>query len=193
MTKKRVHHFDTPSTLIQDDGYWITYSTSTGNYSVSLTEFEENVTYYVRAIAITAFDTIYGEVIPMKTQIPYKIIDNIGIRIEDEFSYEQNSYQMTHYYAEKCCSEMVIGKYDDWRLPTLEELKTMYNNRNIIGGFKQDIYWSSTKNKDDPNFDIENSAWREGYIGIDFSNGEINYSNPYAEFTNRVRAVRNIN
>lgn len=183
----------TTPTLTQDDGYWITYSTSTGNYSVSLTEFEENMTYYVRAIAITAFDTIYGEVIPMKTQIPYKIIDNIGIRIEDEFSYEQNSYQMTHYYAEKCCSEMVIGKYDDWRLPTLEELKTMYNNRNIIGGFKQDIYWSSTKNKDDPNFDIENSAWREGYIGIDFSNGEINYSNPYAGFVRRVRAVRNIN
>lgn len=180
----------TTPTLTQDDGYWITYSTSTGNYGVSLTGFEENITYYVRALAITAFDTIYGEVVSLKTHVPYKIIENIGVRFEDEFCDYENSYLMSHYYAEKTCSELLIGRYDDWRLPTYEELRMMYDYRNTIGGFEQDIYWSSTKNKDDPNFDTDTSAWGEGYIGIDFSNGEISYSNPYAGFVRRVRAVR---
>ena len=43
--------------------------------------------------------------------------------------------------AEKACR--VLGK--GWRLPTKDELNILYQNKDKIGGFKQGIYWSSTK------------------------------------------------
>ena len=66
----------------------------------------------------------------------------------------------------------------------------IYEYREEIGGFKQDLYRTSTKNKDDPDF--EDGPWREGYICIDFSNGKIRYDNPYGNRLCRVRAVRTL-
>ena len=35
--------------------------------------------------------------------------------------------------------------FNDWRLPTKEELDEIYLNRNEIGGFSAISYWSSTE------------------------------------------------
>jgi hypothetical protein len=40
--------------------------------------------------------------------------------------------------AEKACSSIGPG----WRLPTIDELKFLYENKEQIGGFKDDYYWS---------------------------------------------------
>ncbi len=37
------------------------------------------------------------------------------------------------------------GVYYDWYLPSHDELKKLYLNQGAIGGFGQDIYWSSTE------------------------------------------------
>ncbi|MFN8258943.1 MAG: hypothetical protein U0W24_24860 [Bacteroidales bacterium] len=36
------------------------------------------------------------------------------------------------------------NKYNDWRLPTRDELDQLYKHREIIGGFTYQMYWSST-------------------------------------------------
>lgn len=43
--------------------------------------------------------------------------------------------------AKKMCED--LGK--KWRLPTKDELYKMYKYKDLIGGFKDDYYWSSTE------------------------------------------------
>jgi hypothetical protein len=43
--------------------------------------------------------------------------------------------------AKKSCRALGNG----WRLPTKTELNILYKNREKIGGFRDDIYWSSTE------------------------------------------------
>lgn len=47
--------------------------------------------------------------------------------------------------AARLCSELVQSNYDDWYLPSIEELKQLYLNRVILGGFTGDAYWSSSE------------------------------------------------
>lgn len=46
--------------------------------------------------------------------------------------------------AIRLCNNSIKGGFNDWRLPTLDELATMYENRKAIGGFRNDTYWTST-------------------------------------------------
>ncbi len=68
------------------------------------------------------------------------------------------------------------GGYSDWYLPSKDELNKLYLNKNVIGGFVGDFYWSSSESD-------YNMAWIQNYNG----------GNPYQ--TNKaqpyfVRAVR---
>jgi hypothetical protein len=47
--------------------------------------------------------------------------------------------------AAKLCADLVLGGYDDWYLPSEEELNRLYPIRETIGGFILDYYWSSTE------------------------------------------------
>jgi hypothetical protein len=70
-----------------------------------------------------------------------------------------------------------INLGDGWRLPSIEELKTLYQNREVLGNFKLDSYWSSTKG----NVVI---AWR-----LNFDDGMV-YDKDNTDNTACVRAVR---
>jgi hypothetical protein len=72
-----------------------------------------------------------------------------------------------------------INLGDGWRLPTIDELKILYQNREIIGNFKWDSYWSSTKG----NIVI---AWR-----LNFGDGMV-YDRDNTDNTACVRAVKTI-
>jgi Protein of unknown function (DUF1566) len=40
--------------------------------------------------------------------------------------------------------------FTDWRVPTIYELNLLYDQRTVVGGFKESAYWSSTEfNNDD--------------------------------------------
>ncbi len=56
--------------------------------------------------------------------------------------------------AASICDELVHDGYDDWYLPSKEELNILFLNKDIIGGFSKDGYWSSTE-------DDENTAWSQ--------------------------------
>ncbi|MBA7677637.1 hypothetical protein ES703_85897 [subsurface metagenome] len=68
--------------------------------------------------------------------------------------------------------------YDDWFLPSKDELNSMYTNlhQQGVGGFADNNYWSSSENS-------ANNAWKQN-----FNNGNQNNNNK--NNTNRVRAVR---
>jgi len=77
------------------------------------------------------------------------------------------------------CGNMSLGGYTDWFVPNRDELSSLYQNREAIGGFQTSsstFYWSST----------ERNATTA--IDIDFSNGVV--GNELKSNTNLVRCVR---
>ena len=48
-------------------------------------------------------------------------------------------------YAAKACKDLTLNGFNDWFLPNKEELHQLYLNKNIIGGFVGDCYWSSSE------------------------------------------------
>ena len=83
--------------------------------------------------------------------------------------------------SDATCRASTVGGYTDWRLPTKEELMELYANRNLIGGFQNALYWSSSKSN--------NSSYP--YWCVHFSNGNLDYWSGANSF--RIRAVRYIN
>ncbi|MFA6506287.1 MAG: hypothetical protein WCT14_09325, partial [Treponemataceae bacterium] len=68
------------------------------------------------------------------------------------------------------------GGYDDWFLPSKDELNLMYGQKGVIGSFASDYYWSSSE--------VDNyGAWGQGFA----SGGQYDY---YKGSGIRVRAVR---
>jgi hypothetical protein len=47
--------------------------------------------------------------------------------------------------AARVCFNYSINGYDDWFLPSRDEMKMLYQNRVAIGGFTTGFYWTSTE------------------------------------------------
>jgi hypothetical protein len=79
--------------------------------------------------------------------------------------------------AKKACTSLGEG----WRLPTKDELNFLFENKDEIGGFTENYYWSSTETKG------VYSAWIQLFddFGVQF--------NSYVKgFKYNVRAVRDV-
>lgn len=48
-------------------------------------------------------------------------------------------------FAAKICRDYRGGGYPDWFLPSKDQLNTLYTQKNIVGGFGDEIYWTSTE------------------------------------------------
>lgn len=59
--------------------------------------------------------------------------------------------------AAKHCDNLVLNTYDDWYLPSKNELKELYANKLIIGNFNDGFYWSSSETS-------SNSAWGQSFL-----------------------------
>ena len=80
--------------------------------------------------------------------------------------------EMTWDNAKAACAKLGKG----WRLPTKDELNVMYKNKDRIGGFADNYYWSSTE--------LEvNFAWNQ-YFGSGGQSKESKVNSSY------VRAIR---
>jgi len=93
--------------------------------------------------------------------------------------------------AARLCADYVVTEdaeiFDDWFLPSKDELNKLYLNKEMIGGFEGDGYWSSTE-------EDQQGAWRQS-----FYNGYQNYGNKSSEgsegaasgyYGRHVRAIR---
>lgn len=48
--------------------------------------------------------------------------------------------------AAKICDTLTLGGFSDWYLPSIDELDTLFNKKNLVGGFQEyGWYWSSTE------------------------------------------------
>ena len=69
---------------------------------------------------------------------------------------EAEPYEGRTDYAAKLCYELNLGGYDDWFLPSRDELAEMYLQRTVIGGFSDsDEYWSSSEYNSDSGWDVD--------------------------------------
>jgi hypothetical protein len=85
-----------------------------------------------------------------------------------------------NYAARICYNLTTMGLYDDWFLPSKDELNLMYQQKSVIGGFADipynSYYWSSSET------DL-NNAWEQGFVLGD------QYADPKAVLSH-VRAIR---
>jgi len=83
-------------------------------------------------------------------------------------------------YAAQICNDYAVTVineyYDDWYLPSKYELDLLYLQKNVIGGFTDTLYWSSTEN-------FLSHAWVQ-----DFNDGSQATSSKFTP--NFVRAIR---
>lgn len=80
-------------------------------------------------------------------------------------------------YAAKLCSDLVLNGYNDWYLPSRDEMSKMILNKNAIGGFTSANYWSSSE------YDISNAYYSN------FTSGSANLIGS-KNFVSNVRAIR---
>jgi hypothetical protein len=92
------------------------------------------------------------------------------------FLVAQNDFPKFMYWddAKTECAKLGAG----WRLPTNDELNILYQNKDKIGGFRDNFYWSSTVNE-------HNLAWLQFFF-----NGSVLYYNK--NYNSYARAVRTI-
>ncbi len=83
-------------------------------------------------------------------------------------------------FAAKVCDELVVDTYDDWYLPSIEELQLMQRELYVqgFGGLQAADYWSSTQN-------YSLGAWK-----VDFTTGEKSNESNKGNKGLRVRAIR---
>ena len=81
-------------------------------------------------------------------------------------------------YAAQLCNNLIVDGYDDWFLPSIDELNKLYINKDLICGFANGWYWSSSEDSVNAN-----NAWLHVFItGIPF--------NLSKDLNSRVRAIR---
>lgn len=49
-------------------------------------------------------------------------------------------------YAALYCDTLTLAGYEDWYLPALNEMDAIYQDKDVLGGFEYNNYWTSTEN-----------------------------------------------
>lgn len=207
---------------------------------IKITGLLPNTTYYVRAYAINASGTGYGNQITFKTVEPSTFTigqsyqggiifytngshgliaytHDISMSEYDEWgcvgslltgNYDEildwkgrdvgTGQSNTDSIVSKCasslcaarqCADFEYGGYNDWFLPSIEELRWMYEARTLIGGFGGE-YWSSSET---PATTVGGFYIDEQSLGIDFYNGygyDDSYSVSKSSGSGKIRPIR---
>ena len=74
---------------------------------------------------------------------------------------------ITRKLAEELCAASIIDGYNDWRLPTLSELNSIYNYQLLLPNIKSSFYWSSTESDSNKSYliDMKNGGIITGMNG----------------------------
>ena len=168
-----------PTPSISNGAYRISlYNVQLGNFSEAVSNLIQGSSYYVRAYAKNDITTDYGTAVSFIAESPqYVVLQSAGIMVQknDLGNTDWNS-------ANTMCNNSTIGGFSDWRLPTLNELYVLYNNKSLIGGFTGDFYWSSEQRP---------SVFYQ-YMAINFYTGTTVYINNGEDaYSRAVRTISN--
>lgn len=139
--------------------------------------------YYVRAYAKSSAGVVYGKIITMQDP---EYADYLAL---PTFIYSGKTY---HVYPDmgglewstaiSACESLTYAGYDDWYLPSKNELNAMYINKAEIGGFSSTRYWSSTEYS-------SSDAWYQ-HFGSGYQSTFPKSGTYYESGAYRVRCVR---
>lgn len=116
-----------------------TNGNGSGYFSSTFSIAVNSGVYYIRAYATNANGTSYGNQL---------IIDRDYMALPT-FLYNGHTYKVapdpggyiSWDAANSYCDNLTLYGYDDWRMPTIEELETMYRLRSSINGFAYDYQY----------------------------------------------------
>jgi uncharacterized protein (TIGR02145 family) len=66
--------------------------------------------------------------------------------------------------AAKICYDLELNGYSDWYLPSVDELHLLFINKDAVGGFANEYYWSSTESDLDnrwARFEYLDNGWQD--------------------------------
>lgn len=163
---------------VDDNKLVVSGQTGTGVFEKRIILTGSLYDYYVRAYAISSKGIAYGN--PIKVSpIEFIELTTAGLYVET-----QDAGYSTWASVNNLCNNRTVGGMTGWRLPTKEELATLYERKDAIGGFRTSAnsrYWSSTRESDTSSY----------YYYIDFSNGYLWTMS--SGNSNYARCVRSIN
>lgn len=172
--------------LISDGANWLILNKKTGSHYIG-ESFGGGIVFYIDGSGT------HGLIAAPSDQSAGIKWNNAGpaagsyfyAQLQGVFSGEANTWFIISFnagtYAASICQNLVLNTYSDWYLPSIEELKLMYENLHLQGlaGFTPtDTYWSSTAFKDT----------NEAAYNLFFSSGETAVGD--ISDLLRVRAVR---
>ena len=157
-----------------------TVSGTSTDFGVNISGLTEEKMYYVRAFVTNSNGTVYGKSVIFKpTDNPsFVTLHSAGLMVQKTDIGSGGWYSMN-----SLCNNSTLDGYTGWRMPTINELTAMYNERNMIGGFADYYYWSST-------IAAYASTYNCYYI-LDFDGGTRYDTNQGSDFP-RCRCVRSL-
>lgn len=157
------------------DNKIVVSGTGTGSYEYRMTNFSTDKITYIRAYAKNHKGTVYGETKVLFTpgfldKGDYIVLGTLGIAVQkiDVGSGPWSSMN-------SLCENSTVGGYTDWRLPTIDELASLYELKEKIGGFNTNSYWASTNSKGVYEYYYYYMNFSSGYSSTDIS-GRHNYA-----------------
>jgi len=159
-----------------DDTKVIVSGVGLGEYEARVSGFSAQAKTYIRAYVKNSKGISYGTTVTV-FEPPFVNLPTASIAVQRT---DINNTRVDWDDANSLCKNSTVGGLTDWRLPTKNELMTMYSNREFIGGFRtrsNDDYWSSTQ---DGSY----------YYHVSFYNGSSGRST--GNYTNYARCVRTL-
>ena len=136
--------------------------------------------YYIRAYATNVHGTVYSEqtsIILPYDELPAFLFNGNTYRVapkaNDVFHWSEANFY---------CNNLTFCGFEDWRLPTKDELLQMYYDRESIGGFDNHLYWSSTGGND--------SGGNDYHWWVNFSTGVAGSTSSIYDVRYYVRPIR---
>ena len=145
----------------------------TGVFSKSITGLSATQTYYFKAYCVIDGEYLYGEEKsfgPVVTSIFEFNGHTYMVAPDPHTSYDQ---YISWSAANSYCENLTCWGYTDWRLPTIDELLTMYQQRETIGGFV-DYYYNGSWSYN-PVYHSSTIGFDECHYYVNFSSGQYNW------------------